>query len=105
MLPAPFLDSPFGASMGCRLGKPCDRLKKQATKRPEPWMKRSQTPPKRGRQRGTAQVEPSRRRVFLGYAIEWEDGTDVALMGVGIARVMAALTYMLSSHVCPGPSG
>jgi hypothetical protein len=33
------------------------------------------------------------------------DGTDVAVMGVGIAMMTTALTCMPCSHVSPGPPG
>jgi uncharacterized membrane protein YqhA len=36
---------------------------------------------------------------FLGDVLEWESGTDIIFVGAGIAAVIAALTYMLRSHV------
>ncbi len=35
---------------------------------------------------------------FLGDVLEWENGTDIAFVGGGIAAVIAAIAFILRSH-------
>jgi uncharacterized membrane protein YqhA len=42
---------------------------------------------------------------FLGDALEWETGSDIAFVGGGVAAVIAAIAFMLRSGGSSGNDG